>query len=178
MCARQTLAALAACSMVLLASPADAAQRMAGLAPAATAHGADVARQLAALRSATAPFHSLRLAAEAGWDEDITGCLSSQSGGMGHHYVNWGELLDGGTLDPLRPEVLVYAPDASGAKRLVAVEYLVLGSDLPSSATPPVMYGHEFHFNSAFGVWALHAWVWKHNPDGIFADWNPKVVCP
>lgn len=142
--------------------------------------GADeqsVNNQLSTLRSATASFHVLGQAIDAGWTEDITGCLSSPAGGMGHHYVNWGELLDGGGLDPLRPEVLVYAPDATGAKRLVAVEYLILGSDLPSTATPPEMYGQQFHFNSAFGVWALHAWVWKHNPDGIFADWNPKVSC-
>lgn len=133
--------------------------------------------ELAALRSATASFHGLDRAAEAGWTDDITGCMSSPAGGMGHHYVNWGELFDGGTLDPLRPEVLVYAPDATGAMRLVAVEYLILGSDLPSSAPAPELFGQPFHFNSGFGVWALHAWVWKHNPEGTFADWNPRVSC-
>jgi MoxR-like ATPase len=24
----------------------------------------------------------------------------------------------------------------------------------------------------------LHAWIWKHNPRGMFDDWNPRVVCP
>jgi len=24
----------------------------------------------------------------------------------------------------------------------------------------------------------LHAWLWKHNPAGMFDDWNPRVVCP
>jgi hypothetical protein len=24
----------------------------------------------------------------------------------------------------------------------------------------------------------LHAWVWKHNPSGMFNDWNPLVTCP
>ena len=23
-----------------------------------------------------------------------------------------------------------------------------------------------------------HAWIWKHNPAGMFADWNPEVSCP
>ncbi len=23
----------------------------------------------------------------------------------------------------------------------------------------------------------MHAWVWKHNPSGMFADWNPNVSC-
>ena len=25
--------------------------------------------------------------------------------------------------------------------------------------------------------YALHAWIWKSNPSGIFAMWNPKVKC-
>jgi hypothetical protein len=24
----------------------------------------------------------------------------------------------------------------------------------------------------------LHAWVWKRNPAGTFAMWNPRVECP
>lgn len=24
----------------------------------------------------------------------------------------------------------------------------------------------------------LHAWVWKHNPAGTFAQFNPRVSCP
>lgn len=24
----------------------------------------------------------------------------------------------------------------------------------------------------------LHAWIWKHNPSGTFAEWNPNVRCP
>jgi hypothetical protein len=26
--------------------------------------------------------------------------------------------------------------------------------------------------------WELHAWVWRHNPNGLFDDWNPRVSCP
>jgi hypothetical protein len=25
---------------------------------------------------------------------------------------------------------------------------------------------------------ALHAWIWKFNPSGTFAMWNPRVSCP
>lgn len=149
------------------------------LAPLAMAGENDqsVNSELSMLRSATASFHVLDQAANAGWTDDITGCMASAAGGMGHHYVNWGELFDGGSVDPLRPEALVYAPDATGTLRLVAVEYIILGSDLPSSAQAPVLFGEEFHFNAGFGLWALHAWVWKHNPEGTFADWNPMVSC-
>lgn len=24
----------------------------------------------------------------------------------------------------------------------------------------------------------LHAWIWKANPSGMFAAWNPNVTCP
>jgi hypothetical protein len=30
----------------------------------------------------------------------------------------------------------------------------------------------------AVGFWLKHAWIWKHNPAGMFADWNPEVTCP
>jgi hypothetical protein len=23
----------------------------------------------------------------------------------------------------------------------------------------------------------LHVWAWRHNPAGMFADWNPNVAC-
>lgn len=37
------------------------------------------------------------------------------------------------------------------------------------------MLGHEpgqpIHYD-------LHAWAWKANPAGTFAQWNPRVSCP
>lgn len=29
-----------------------------------------------------------------------------------------------------------------------------------------------------FADFELHAWIWKGNPNGVFADFNPKVSCP
>ena len=29
----------------------------------------------------------------------------------------------------------------------------------------------------AVGFYILHAWVWGHNPAGMFVDWNPEVSC-
>jgi hypothetical protein len=26
-------------------------------------------------------------------------------------------------------------------------------------------------------VYALHVWVWRHNPEGLFAETNPRVSC-
>jgi hypothetical protein len=30
----------------------------------------------------------------------------------------------------------------------------------------------------AVGFYLTHAWIWKRNPSGMFADWNPLVTCP
>lgn len=138
---------------------------------------AGVASDLAALRQATAPFHNFDLAMAAGWNFQLTGCLESPDGGMGYHYANLERLADGGAIDPRRPEALLFEPGRNGQLRFVAVEYVVLEEDLPRTAPAPELFGQPFHFNEAFEVWALHAWVWRHNPSGMFADWNPVVNC-
>lgn len=143
----------------------------------APAHAANVNSELAALRHATGPFHSLNNAVQAGWTEQITGCLSAPEGGMGYHYANAEVLFDEGVVEATRPELLVYAPDPSGGLRLVAVEYLVFTADLPAGAPIPMLFGQTFHFNPDVDAWVLHAWVWRHNPGGMFADWNPQVSC-
>jgi hypothetical protein len=30
--------------------------------------------------------------------------------------------------------------------------------------------------NTDFGLWLVHAWVWKNNPDGTFNPTNPLVT--
>ncbi|TWI07303.1 hypothetical protein [Aerolutibacter ruishenii] len=128
------------------------------------------------LRRATAPLHPLEAAAAAGWDTPITGCIANPDpavGGMGYHYANETLLADG-TVDPLRPEVLVYAPKPGGGMQLVAVEYIVFTELNP---VPPELFGQTFHLNPNINAWTLHAWVWKHNPSGLFADFNPNVSC-
>ncbi len=132
--------------------------------------------QIAALRRATALFERIDVAMAAGWSDEITGCLESAAGGMGYHYVNFDLLLDD-QVDPLRPEAIIYEPQKNGRLRLVAVEYVIPEAFLPSTAEPPVVLGREMHFDEDEGVWELHVWLWRHNPDGMFADWNPQVSC-
>lgn len=144
-------------------------------ASAKAAHGPEVSRWLAGLRAATAPFHQIETAKQADWDAQITGCMDLPgTGGMGEHWGNPG-LIDG-KPEALLPELLVYEPQKNGRKRLVAVEYIV-PFDLWTEAEPPSLHGVDFHRNEAFGLWVLHAWVWKHNKAGMFADWNPDVSC-
>jgi hypothetical protein len=29
--------------------------------------------------------------------------------------------------------------------------------------------------NEDFGLWTLHAWIWLNNPNGMFAEFTPRV---
>jgi hypothetical protein len=59
------------------------------------------------------------------------------------------------------------------------VEFIVPAAawDGAGNTEPPMVLGHPLHLNAALGVYVLHAWIWKHNPGGMFNDWNPKVSC-
>ena len=96
------------------------------------------------------------------------------AGGMGYHYGN--TTLINGSVAVDQPELLLYEPEKNGRMRLVAVEYIVPLSAW-TSPNPPRLFGRDFKVNQAFQIWGLHAWVWKHNPSGMFADWNPTVTC-
>lgn len=144
------------------------------------AHGthprdADFNNQLAELRRAVAKFHRFDAAMAAGWDTQITPCLDNPPlGAQGFHYGNV-SIIDG-TVNLTEPELLLYEPRSNGL-RFVGVEYIVPFDFVPSTATPPSLLGQDFSANMAFGLWALHVWVPRHNPSGMFAHWNPKVSC-
>ena len=127
-------------------------------------------QELAAARSATARYHDIDQAIADGYT-DIHLYLS----GEGFHYVNF-SLIDA-NFDPEHPEVLLYAP-VSGEERLelVGVEYLV---PLALSTDPPTGFtgdSDEWRMDSeGFGLWEVNAWIWLHNPEGVFGHDNPRV---
>ncbi len=126
------------------------------------------------LRRTTAPFRRFRVAKRAGYDAQLTACQVTDAGGMGFHYGN-PSLIDG-VVEEQKPEVLLYEPTRRGELRLVAVEYIVPFTAWTND-DPPELNGVAFHRNHTFGLWVLHAWVWKRNPTGVFQDWNPRVNC-
>ncbi len=133
------------------------------------------------LRAVTARFRHIPAAQAAGYDlvPGLDHCFDNPGvGAMGYHYINV-DLLDT-HVDPLRPEAMVYSTGENGRLRLSAVEYVVPAEawDAAGHSQPPELFGHTFHLNEALGVYALHAWIWKHNPAGLFEDWNPNVSCP
>ena len=98
-------------------------------------------------------------------------CFDSKDGGMGVHYVKG---IDS-ALDRENPEALVYEINSGGRLDLVAVEYIVPEEDVDPD-NPPTMMGQELHHHPYLPVYILHAWVWRTNPDGLFADYNPAVT--
>jgi hypothetical protein len=144
----------------------------------ARAASASTASQIAQLRRLVARFHDFDAAVHAGWATQITPCLEAPGlGAMGFHYGNVGYIQDGGVVDLLQPELLLYEPEKSGKLRFVGVEYIVPFADHPATAAPPTLLGQPFAQVPEFGVWGLHIYVGRENPSGIFAPWNPKVSC-
>lgn len=144
---------------------------------------------VAALRDATAAFHSLAAAKAAGYTvevADLAGitCIADPNGAgtMGIHYLK-PSLLDD-TVNATTPELVIYAPSGDGQLRLVAVEYLVLQAAWDAvNASPPALFGEEFHLTPAgnrYGLpafYELHVWAWHPNPSGMFYEWNPTISC-
>jgi hypothetical protein len=112
--------------------------------------------------------------------EKIAHHMEYHKGAMGIHFVN---LTVRGAPDPMKPNVLIYEP--VGKKlNLVAVEWLVPLT--PETKVRPSVFGqpfmgpmegHEPLIPKQFVHYDLHAWLFKHNPLGMFAATNPKVSC-
>jgi hypothetical protein len=140
-------------------------------------------------KSSTARFHDVEQAKAAGYTvtvADLAGitCIEDPNGTgtMGVHMLNPALLFDGGVIDAAEPEILVYEPRNDGTLKLVALEYLVLAGDW-KGATKPALFGQGFDTlqpGNRYGLplaYALHAWLWKPNPNGILTPYNPRVDC-
>ena len=167
-------------SSLVIALATAAIALAAAVAPASVA-ASDGQSGLAALRAATAAFHDVHAAEAAGYASFYVCTAEPGQGAMGQHFVN-GSLL--GTLDPTKPQALVYEPTANGYK-LVAVEFVVIAAGWDEThGAPPALFGQTFGRVDApnrYGLpdfYELHVWAWKPNPSGMFYEWNPRVSCP
>ena len=141
----------------------------------ATLPGTDTDGAIATLQRVTARYHDLNAAiaddfvllhpCEARGDE----------GPVGTVYINIARLMDG-VIDPQSPDALIYEPTVNGDLRLVGVEFAIPHA-LWTSTELPTFLGATFQTEDEFGVFALHAWVWRNNPEGLFAQTNPRVSC-
>jgi hypothetical protein len=152
--------------------------------------------EVSALKQATAKYHDVQTAIDAGYVTELPQIAAPPYGGgtciadvvapiegaMGIHMVDTrdpavGGRLDG-TLEASEPEALLYERRNDGTLKLTGVEYIVAGDARPS------LYGQQFqptnlgrYGNPGANVWTLHAWVWKPNPGGMFEQWNDRVSC-
>lgn len=164
-----------------------AAVALTGVTTASITTAQDAQGDLAGVRNATAAFHALSAAEASGYTlfKDAAGvaCIDNPGvGAMGVHYVN-GALVGSGTIDPLKPQAVVYEPDG-GRLHLVAVEYVVFQATWDATHTArPALFGQTFMLTltgNRYGLpafYSLHAWIWKPNPSGMFSMWNPNVSC-
>ncbi len=139
---------------------------------------AEALQQLAQVRRATAKYHNVENALADGYIATPHCIAVPGVGGMGYHYVNPGLLMDG-IVDPLKPELLLYAPSGNGGVKLVGIEYMV-----PDDGQPhPSLFGRLFdgpmpgHEEGMPVHYDLHVWVWQANPSGIFTGFNPNIRC-
>lgn len=189
---------LAACNDQV---PTLAAPEVGGLTldAARQAGNPELARQLGELKQLTAKYHDLDVGME---DYPVLvnvpgvtspdGCVSDETaGGMGYHYAGAVDLDD--QVDYRTPELLVYAPVVGGPRtdpegnpraRLAAFDYFIpystawpaageapTSEDMGLALDPPI----EFAPSPRFGGWMFHIWLWEHNPDGMFSNWNAAV---
>ena len=163
--------------------PSEPSRRAMVVGPSGDAIPVTDEKQLADLRRVTERFKSLDEAKEAGYATQITPCWAHHSAGaMGYHYGNT-NLFDA-TAALLQPEVVIYEPERNGRMKLVGLEYIVplaaweaAQHDLNDPTDVPQLLGQKFTRHSFLPIFKLHIWLWRNNPSGTYADWNPKVSC-
>ena len=164
----------------LAAQPAPAAAHP-GHPPSAHEPTKDLRRA----RAATRKFRNVAVARAAGYTATGKCTQDPKYGGMGIHYANE-ELVADGKLDVTKPEILVYQPTPGGKLRLGAIEYFQADADQDLATDPdrPYLFGMPFDgpmLGHEAGMpihYDLHVWLYRHNPAGRFAMWNPRVHCP
>jgi len=108
-----------------------------------------VGRGLRELRAATAPYKNLDAAVAAGYPRTVADCIVDEHhGAMGYHHLN--RAYVDGTLDPTKPEFLLYERMPDSSYRLNGVEFIVRGNHgMTHSAyiADPDGYGLEVLYN-------------------------------
>lgn len=126
----------------------------------------------------------------------------AELGVMGIHYVR-PDLLGitappnprvngtGTHTDFTRPAILIYEPQADGSLQLVAVENLVFIAawEAAGNTARPAFMGRPYdrmEDDPATAVdeahmfephYDLHVWLYRENPNGLFAQFNPNATC-
>jgi len=177
---------LLALSIVLLISPRVSD----GQAKPATAV-APMSADLQAARTALAKYSDPFVAVKDGFFSTVAcidfpkgakdGPVVYPPGAMGVHFLNPANI--GPTLDPAKPQVLIYEP-VGDKLVLVAAEWFVpeqaAAGKVPTifgQALAGPMDGHEPIMPASLRHYDLHVWLWRDNPLGVFTSTNSAVKC-
>ena len=126
----------------------------------------------------------------------------AEMGAMGIHYLRPDMLgisgppkprVDGNGIhtDFNKPSILIYEPQADGSLQLVAVENLVFQKSWREAGNmkPPSFHGVEWDTMQDDPATKIdeahmfephydrHLWIYRDNPKGVFAQFNPDVSC-
>ncbi|HEX5005295.1 MAG TPA: hypothetical protein VFV65_08255 [Gemmatimonadales bacterium] len=160
-------------------------------AQGAAANQGGLSPELASARSGLEKYQDPLLAVHDGYlstvacidfpHDAMDGTMHFPAGGMGVHLINMQNI--GPTLDPAKPQVLIYEPEG-GKLKLVAAEWFVpvaIAGDKPPSIFGQTlmgpMDGHAPIMPPELRHYDLHVWLWKTNPSGMFSPTNPAVKC-
>jgi len=98
---------------------------------------------------------------------------------------------NGTHTDFRKPAILIYEPQTDGSLKLVAVENLVFQRSwhAAGNAKPPSFHGVEYDTMQDDPATKIdeahmfephydrHVWLYRDNPNGVFAPFNPAVSC-
>jgi hypothetical protein len=98
---------------------------------------------------------------------------------------------NGTHTDFRQPSILIYEPQADGSLKLVAVENLVFQKSWHEAGNerPPSFHGVEYDTMQDDPATPIdeahlfephydrHVWLYRENPNGVFAQFNPNVSC-
>jgi hypothetical protein len=159
------------------------------------------------IRAVTERFTDVNVALAEGYVPDVqcvdatAAGLPAEQGAMGVHYMRM-DLLDieeqeprvagtGRHTDFLQPAILLYEPQADGSMELVGVENVVfeIAWDSVGFNEPPTYQGLPYVYMADDSTteadeahmfephYERHIWLFRENPNGMFAEFNPNVTC-
>jgi hypothetical protein len=155
------------------------------------------------VRAATSRYQDVEVALAEGYVRDpMDVCETSyylgsmtDDGTMGIHFFRPDLLgvgedetrhdVEGTHADFLRPAMLVYEPQPDSILELVAVANMIDARAWSDAGhrEPPMFGDVPFDFHPANGgagfaaYYDLHVWLYRDNPSGMFAPYNPRVSC-
>ena len=136
-----------------------------------------VSADIARLKTATRSFHQLDSAVAAGYPRTVADCLVHEHhGAMGYHHLNRNNLTR--NIEIEKPQILLYERMPDSSYKLNGVEFILPYRLWPRDSAAPKLLGQTLHQEDNLKFWYLHAWVWRDNSNGVFANFHPDVKCP